>query len=102
MTLQDMTGGKPVPGEPPLAPAWAYVALTIMTLGVVVALAVYARQLTHIAEGRATAEDVHAIAGELGDVKAEVKKLRDFTNRLESEAQDQGERIDAVEEMARP
>lgn len=75
MTLHSIVG-EPVPGEPKLWPPWAYVTLAVMTVGMVVALAVLARQNLHIREDRAAAAKVSSVARHVERLEAEVHALK--------------------------
>lgn len=73
MTLEEHLTGERVPGEPALWPAWSYLGLAIMTVGVVVALMVLAITSSNRTEDRATAHRVGAIEADLRALSEQVE-----------------------------
>lgn len=95
MTLPDLSTPKT---DPPMVPWWAHLLVALMAAGVIVALAVYARQGWHRAEGKATAAEVHAVRDRVEEVRGEVDYLRDFVEEVRGRADANERRLEAVEE----
>jgi hypothetical protein len=87
MTIEEHLTGVRVPGEPNLWPAWSYLGLAIMTVGVLVALMVLAITSTHRTEDRETALRVESIQVELDALRASLRAV-------ERQAEANAERIE--------